>query len=119
MAKELSRNFSRRGKEFSEAVQRAARLATKEGEDLANSLSDVPAGVNRLSLDEIEACYAEAGLTKASILSEVEELIAQKEKPALMSSQSMELLSDGISRGTDTMVAQDNTLAGSIQNGQF
>ncbi|NQM14588.1 hypothetical protein HO422_10980 [Streptococcus suis] len=97
-----------------EDIASLAEKAVKKAEDLYDKTNHIPAMVTELSLDEVKAVYAEAGVTENSIVGKTKTHFEKKVKKADNFVEPFETLKTNIGLTVDELVASDSTLAGEI-----
>lgn len=97
-----------------EDIASLAEKAVKKAEDLYAKTNHIPAMVTELSLDEVKAVYAEAGVTENSIVGKTKTHFEKKVKKADNFVEPFETLKINIGLTVDEFVASDSTLAGEI-----
>ncbi|AXJ12881.1 hypothetical protein [Streptococcus pluranimalium] len=97
-----------------EDIASLAEKAVKKAEDLYAKTNHIPAMVTELSLDEVKAVYAEAGVTENSIVGKTKTHFEKKVKKADNFVEPFETLKTNIGLTVDELVASDSTLAGEI-----
>ncbi|MFU2221842.1 hypothetical protein [Streptococcus pluranimalium] len=97
-----------------EDIASLAEKAVKKAEDLYDKTNHIPAMVTELSLDEVKAVYAEAGVTENSIIGKTKTHFEKKVKKADNFVEPFETLKTNIGLTVDELVASDSTLAGEI-----
>ena len=98
-----------------EEVEAAKKHAVEEAEELYQSTKTAPFGITELSVAEIQAAYAEAGVTYDSIVGKTERHFDKKVSKAKKLVTAYSDLQGKIQAGVNDAFAKDASLAGKFQ----